>query len=80
MPENTDRPTHTKGGMTMICSLSNLQSQDLDQIKSLETETGHTILAYSCHDAKMADLKAETLTKIQALEKKLGLSLVAVKA
>lgn len=64
----------------MLCSLTNLKNQDLDQIKALETEIGQPLLAYSCHNAQIADLEADKLSKIQALEKKLGLSLVAVKS
>ncbi len=31
----------------MICSLSNLNSQDLDQIKAVEAEVGQSLLAFS---------------------------------
>ena len=64
----------------MLCSLSNLDKPDVDQIQTLETELGQTLLAYSCHDASIADLDAEKLKKIQALENKLGISLVALNA
>ena len=64
----------------MLCSLSNLKEQDLSQIQSLETDLGQTLLAFSCHDASPAALDAEKLEKIQALEKHLGISLVAVDA
>jgi hypothetical protein len=62
----------------MICSLSNLNSQDLDQIKAVEAEVGQSLLAFSCHDLSPAALSADKLEKIQALEKKLGMALVAV--
>lgn len=62
----------------MLCSLSNLKNQDIEQIKSLESDLGVTILAFSCHDADPSVLDKETLEKIQGLETKLGLSLVAV--
>lgn len=62
----------------MLCSLSNLNSQDLDQIRTMETEVGQPLLAFSCHDFSPATLSAEKLEKIQALEKKLGVALVAV--
>jgi hypothetical protein len=62
----------------MICSLSNLKSQDLDQIRTMEAEVGQPLLAFSCHDFSPATLSAEKLEKIQALEKKLGVALVAV--
>lgn len=62
----------------MLCSLANLQNQDLDKVKSLETELSHTILAFSCHNSAPAPLDEDKLTKIQALEKELGILLVAV--
>ena len=62
----------------MICSLSNLNSQDLDQIKAVEADVGQPLLAFSCHDFSPATLSADKLEKIQALEKKLGVALVAI--
>jgi len=64
----------------MLCSLTRLNDQDLEQIRSLESELGQTLLAFSCHAASPAVLDMETLAKVQALENKLGLSLVAVDA
>ncbi len=63
----------------MICSLSHLKDQDLDQIRALEAELGQPLLAFSCHDLKPAIVDDENLKKIEALEKKLGMSLLAVK-
>jgi hypothetical protein len=65
----------------MLCSLSTkLGSDDLKAINALENEMGTPILAFSCRaDLKPADVSADQLAKIQALEIKLGLSLVAVK-
>jgi len=62
----------------MLCSLSDLKDQQLEKIRSLETDLGKTILSFSCHTATPASLKEAELTKIQKLEKELGLSLVAV--
>ncbi len=64
----------------MLCSLSTkLGSEDLQAINALENELGKPILAFSCRaDLKPADVTGEQLAKIQALEHKLGLSLVAV--
>lgn len=62
----------------MLCSLSSLNESDLAQIKSIESDLGQTILAFGCHNISPATLDADKLKKIQALEKKLGLSLVAV--
>lgn len=64
----------------MLCSLSNLKEQDLEQIRALEAELGIPVLAFSCHDSKPAPLDEEKLKKIQEAEKKMGLSLVAVQA
>jgi len=65
----------------MLCSLSTkLGSEDLKAINALESELGTPILAFSCRgDIKHAEVTAEQLAKIQALENKLGLSLVAVR-
>ena len=62
----------------MLCSLSNLKEQDLDQIKALENELGQTLLAFSCRDFNVASLDEAKLSKIQSLEKQLGISLVAL--
>jgi hypothetical protein len=64
----------------MLCSLSNLAEKDLEQIRSLETELGHTLLAFTCHAADPAALDEGKLAKVQALESSLGISLVAVSA
>ncbi|MEH0018101.1 MAG: hypothetical protein V6Z89_00540 [Desulfobacter sp.] len=62
----------------MLCSLSNLKVQDIEQIKALEADLGVTVLAFSCHDTEPTILDKDTLERIQSLENKLGLSLVAV--
>ncbi len=65
----------------MLCSLSpKMEDTHLKEIQSLEAELGKTLLAFSCHDLKAADVTNNELEKIQTLEKKLGLSLVAVNA
>jgi hypothetical protein len=64
----------------MMCSLSHLDEQVLNQIKSLETDLGKSLLAFSCHDIKPSSLESDELKKIEELEKKLGISIVAVKA
>ncbi len=64
----------------MLCSLSTkLDSKDLQSIADLEKELGMPLLAFSCHDLKPAQVQPEQLSKIQALESQLGLSLVAVR-
>ena len=62
----------------MLCSLSNLKEQDIEQIQAAEKDLGVTLLAFSCQDMSPASLEADKLEKIQALESKLGLALVAV--
>lgn len=62
----------------MLCSYSKTESLDLEAIQRLEKDLGKTLLALSCQDIKPADLKGEDLAKINDLEKKLGIVLVAV--
>ncbi|APG27837.1 hypothetical protein A7E78_08310 [Syntrophotalea acetylenivorans] len=62
----------------MICSLSKLTEKDLQEINNLEQEIHSPLLAFSCSDTPMTELSSENLQKIQSLEKKLGVSLVAV--
>ena len=64
----------------MLCSLSNLNEQDLEQIQALESELGRPLLAFSCHEAKPAILDDAALKKIQEMEKKIGFALVAVES
>jgi hypothetical protein len=63
----------------MLCSLSTkLTPEDLQAINALEKELALPLLAFSCHDVKPANVNNEQLSKIQALENRLGVSLVAV--
>jgi len=62
----------------MICSLSNLSENDLKEINQLETEIKAPLLAFSCHSVSSAVLTDEALAKVEGLEKKLGISLLAV--
>jgi len=64
----------------MLCSLSQLKENDLAQIRTLEKEIGQPILAFSCRETSPASLDADRLEKVQALEKQLGVALVAVNA
>ena len=64
----------------MLCSLSTkLDYKDLQAITDLEKELGMPLLAFSCHNFQPAQVHADQLAKIQALESQLGLSLVAVR-
>ncbi len=65
----------------MICSLANkVEGTNLQTINDLEKDLGKTLLAFSCHDLKASSLSADELKKIQEVENKLGVSLVAVDA
>lgn len=63
----------------MMCTISQLDSSKLDEIKSTEQKLGKTILAYSCYDSKPAELSDSELNELKNLEQKLGVVLVAVK-
>ncbi len=62
----------------MLCTLSNLKSDAVEQVRSLEQELNQTLLAFTCHDISPALVDADKLARIQDLEAKLGISLVAV--
>jgi hypothetical protein len=62
----------------MICSLSTLKENDVKTITGLEKKLGKTLLAFSCHDLNAGKLSEAELAEVQMLEKKMGLSLVAV--
>ena len=64
----------------MLCSISKLTEQDLQSIQDLENSLNKSLLAFSCHDIKVADLSADELARIQELENRLGMSLIAVDA
>ncbi len=64
----------------MICSLSKLTEKELKEINRLETEIKTPVLAFSCYDIQSAILTDEALAKVETLEKKLGISLVAVRS
>ena len=63
----------------MNCSLSNLKENDLKTITTLEKKLDKSLLAFSCHDLDADKLSAAELAEVQLLEKKMGMSLVAVK-
>lgn len=63
----------------MLCSLATkLGPEELQAITALEKELAVPLLAFACHDLKPAPVNPDQLAKIQALENRLGLSLVAV--
>lgn len=65
----------------MLCSLATkLGPEDLQAITALEKELATPLLAFTCHDLQPAPVNPDQLARIQALENRLGLSLVAVQA
>lgn len=64
----------------MLSSLSKLAPDQVDEIKKLEKEIGKTLLSFSSYDVAFDELTESQLTKLKALEQKMGISLIAVKA
>ena len=64
----------------MICNFLKLSETDLIEINQLESEIKTPLLAFSCYDVKSAILTDDALAKVESLEKKLGISLLAVNA
>jgi hypothetical protein len=63
----------------MLCSISKLDDSQLEQITLLEKDLGKNLLSFTCHDVVVAEVEDFELEKIQELEAKLGVALVAVK-
>lgn len=64
----------------MLYSLSNLDADKLEAIKSLENEIGSPLIALSGVKIGDVPLSADKLRLVQAAEKKLGVVLLAVDA
>jgi len=65
----------------MLCSLATkVPDETVAAINSLEKDLGKTLLAFQCHNLKPSDLSEAELKRIQEVETKLGVSLVAVEA
>ncbi|MGE5301265.1 MAG: hypothetical protein ACM3MB_09950 [Acidobacteriota bacterium] len=64
----------------MLCALSKLDKEKIENIKSAEKKMGKTLLAFSCHDVAAETLTEEELDVIRKTERELGIVLVAVKA
>lgn len=62
----------------MLCSLTNLNDQDLNAIQELEASLDKPLLAFTCRTYEAAELTSEELGRIQDLENRLGISLLAV--
>jgi len=65
-------------GVRMVCTLSNLNEDQLRAVRDLESELGRPLLAFSCFDLQPAHLDGESVQRIRRLERELGLSLLAV--
>jgi hypothetical protein len=66
--------------MAMLCSLATkLDRKQLEEIGTLEKELGTPVLAFACHPAEPAVIAGDKIAKLEELERKLGVSLVAVK-
>ncbi len=63
----------------MLCSLASLDKEKVEEIQALEKKIGKTVLAFSCREMKIDALKDDEIAQIKEAEKRLGLSLVAVK-
>jgi len=66
-----------RGTRIMMCSFATLDDKDLEIVKSVEIDTGRTILAYDCFAPEA--INEEELRKIKEAEKKLCRTLMAVK-
>lgn len=62
----------------MIYNIAQLSADQLRALQSFEVETGRTVIALSGIQAEPAPLDEQEVARIQALEKDLGLTLVAV--
>ncbi|MDJ0721126.1 MAG: hypothetical protein QNJ04_05830 [Desulfobacterales bacterium] len=65
----------------MLCSLdTQVTEEKIAAINALEKDLGKTLIAFQCHNLKPSELSEAELQRIQEVETKLGLSLVAVDA
>ena len=64
----------------MIYDLAQLSADQLKALKAFEESTGRTLLAFRSLPAEPDDLDDQEVARIQEMEKKLGLTLVAVRA
>lgn len=61
----------------MMCSFATLDHEALEVVKTVEKETGRTLLAYDCFAPEA--VSQEEIEKIRDAEKKLCRTLMAVK-
>ncbi len=63
----------------MLCTLAHLEKDKLNEVQTLEKSLGKTLIAFSCNAVDIIPLKDDEISKIKQVEKKLNVSLVAVK-
>lgn len=66
-----------KGVNSMVCSFAILDEKALGVVRTVEDETGRTLLAYDCFVP--GTISDEEVEKIKAAEKKLCRTLIAIK-
>jgi hypothetical protein len=60
-------------------TLAHLEKEKLADVQSLEKSLGKTLVAFAPKDVSFVPLKDDEISRIQQIEKKLNISLVAVK-
>ena len=63
----------------MLYAISNLDTEHLQKVQNVEKTTGVKLLALNALDVTPAKIQDDALDDIQALEKEIGLTLVAVR-
>jgi hypothetical protein len=63
----------------MMYTLAHLEKEKLADVQSLEKSLGKTLVAFAPKEVSFVTLKDDEISRIQQIEKKLNISLVAVK-
>ena len=63
----------------MLYAISDLDTDHLQKVQNVEKATGLRLIALNALDVAPAKIQVDVLDDIQALENKLGLTLVAVR-
>jgi hypothetical protein len=61
----------------VICTVARLDDEKLESIRSFERQTGKRVLALTCHDLPVAELKESEVRALQDLERRLGVVLLS---
>ncbi len=62
----------------MICSYDAVDDKKINALQEVEKDVGKVLLAINCQEFKPAELTPEQLDRVQALEKELGMVVIAV--